>query len=54
VALHCEERHTLADALDEFMSQIVAIPPGKCSAEARWTPDEEESEVLTNPLIFHK
>ncbi|VDM56956.1 unnamed protein product [Angiostrongylus costaricensis] len=31
VALHCVEPYTLADATDEFLSQIVAVPPGICS-----------------------
>ncbi|KAL7073970.1 hypothetical protein ACQ4LE_006611 [Meloidogyne hapla] len=44
VALHCEERNTLVDAVDEFLSQIVVIPPAKCSTEARWTRDESADE----------
>ncbi|KAJ1364176.1 hypothetical protein KIN20_024204 [Parelaphostrongylus tenuis] len=42
VALHCIEPHTLADATDEFLSQIAAVPPGICSAETRWEPRETE------------
>ncbi|KAK6037376.1 hypothetical protein COOONC_25119, partial [Cooperia oncophora] len=44
VALHTLEQHTLADAADEFISQISAVPPGKCSADARWEPKETESK----------
>ncbi|XGW30502.1 hypothetical protein V3C99_009459 [Haemonchus contortus] len=44
VALHTQEQHTLADAADEFISQIVAVPPGKCSADTRWEPRETESK----------
>jgi len=46
VALHCEERNTLVDAVDEFLSQIVVIPPAKCSTEARWTRDEGADESV--------
>lgn len=46
VALHCLERHTLVDAVDEFISQIVAIPPGNCSTDARWTPDQNDGETV--------
>ncbi|VDP44643.1 unnamed protein product [Heligmosomoides polygyrus] len=43
VALHTLEPYTLADAADEFISQIVAVPPGKCSVETRWEPRETEA-----------
>jgi hypothetical protein len=54
VALHCEERHTLVDAVDEFLSQIVVIPPAKCSTEARWTRDEgaDESAVRHVGMLY--
>ncbi|KAE9421496.1 hypothetical protein Angca_004803, partial [Angiostrongylus cantonensis] len=42
VALHCVEPYTLADATDEFISQIAAVPPGICSAETRWEPRETD------------
>jgi hypothetical protein len=31
--------------MDEFLSQIVVIPPGKCSTEARWTPEDDGETV---------
>ncbi|WKY03915.1 hypothetical protein Q1695_005133 [Nippostrongylus brasiliensis] len=43
VALHTQEPYTLADSADEFISQVVAVPPGKCSAETRWEPRETEA-----------
>ncbi|CAK5057831.1 unnamed protein product [Meloidogyne enterolobii] len=54
VALHCEERNTLVDAIDEFLSQIVVIPPAKCSTEARWTRDEgaDESAVRHVGMLY--
>uniref|UniRef100_A0A915M2B9 Anion exchange protein n=2 Tax=Meloidogyne incognita group TaxID=654580 RepID=A0A915M2B9_MELJA len=54
VALHCEERNTLVDAVDEFLSQIVVIPPAKCSTEARWTRDEgaDESAVRHVGMLY--
>ncbi|VDN21881.1 unnamed protein product [Cylicostephanus goldi] len=42
VALHTLEPFTIADAADEFISQIVAVPPGVCSTETRWEPRETE------------
>uniref|UniRef100_A0A915LNQ7 Anion exchange protein n=1 Tax=Meloidogyne javanica TaxID=6303 RepID=A0A915LNQ7_MELJA len=54
VALHCDERNTLVDAVDEFLSQIVVIPPAKCSTEARWTRDEgaDESAVRHVGMLY--
>ncbi|VDL74183.1 unnamed protein product [Nippostrongylus brasiliensis] len=43
VALHTQEPYTLADSADEFISQVVAVPPGKCSTETRWEPRETEA-----------
>jgi len=41
------------DAVDEFLSQIVVIPPAKCSTEARWTRDEGADEsVRENKFHF--
>ncbi|EYB97973.1 hypothetical protein Y032_0135g1923 [Ancylostoma ceylanicum] len=44
VALHTLEPHTIADATDEFISQIVAVPPGICSTQSRWEPRETETK----------
>ncbi|CAJ0602477.1 unnamed protein product [Cylicocyclus nassatus] len=44
VALHTLEPFTIADAADEFISQIVAVPPGVCSTETRWEPRETETK----------
>ncbi|KAL3077924.1 hypothetical protein niasHS_013453 [Heterodera schachtii] len=47
VAFHCLERHTLSDAVDEFLSQIVLIPPGNCSLETRWKPADRDAGGAT-------
>jgi len=39
------------DAVDEFLSQIVVIPPAKCSTEARWTRDEGADESVREKIL---
>ncbi|ETN71764.1 anion exchange protein, partial [Necator americanus] len=54
VALHTLEPYTIVDATDEFLSQIVAVPPGICSTDTRWEPRETETKVRTrvSSLIY--
>ncbi|VDN00724.1 unnamed protein product [Thelazia callipaeda] len=43
---HCSlEPYTIADALEEFFVQVVAIPPGNCSTETRWEPNTDSDQV---------
>uniref|UniRef100_A0A914WV03 Anion exchange protein n=1 Tax=Plectus sambesii TaxID=2011161 RepID=A0A914WV03_9BILA len=46
VAYNTNEPFTLADAVEEFFSQVVAVPPGKWNPANRWEPqDEAETEL---------
>uniref|UniRef100_A0AC35FWP3 Anion exchange protein n=1 Tax=Panagrolaimus sp. PS1159 TaxID=55785 RepID=A0AC35FWP3_9BILA len=49
VAFHTRTKHTIADAIEEFLTQIVAIPPGKCSTDTRWEP-HEDNEVAARKM----
>ena len=40
--MHSHERHTLTDAVDEFLSQIVVIPPGKAQTNKQKGRNSEE------------
>lgn len=55
VAFYTRNKYTVADAIEEFLTQIVAIPPGKCSTETRWEPHEDNSvEVICMVhSVFH-
>lgn len=44
IAVCSLEPFTIADAVDEFFAQIVAVPPGNCSTESRWEPHEESGQ----------
>ncbi|CAJ0953416.1 unnamed protein product, partial [Mesorhabditis belari] len=44
VAQFTQEPYTLGDAIEEFMSNIVVVPPGKCTTETRWEPREATVE----------
>ncbi|CAJ0562233.1 unnamed protein product, partial [Mesorhabditis spiculigera] len=55
VAEHTQEPYTMADAIEEFMSNMVVIPPGKCTTETRWEPkDGGTEEVRLGHMNKHK
>lgn len=39
------QKYTIADGIEEFLTQIVAIPPGNCNTETRWQPRDEKELV---------
>ena len=49
VAYFSLQQYTIADAVEEFTTQIVAIPPGKCSTNTRWEP-HEDNELAARKL----
>uniref|UniRef100_A0A7E4VER9 Anion exchange protein n=1 Tax=Panagrellus redivivus TaxID=6233 RepID=A0A7E4VER9_PANRE len=48
VAFHAPQKFTIGDAIEEFLTQVVAIPPGKCSTDTRWEPHEESEHTPRN------
>uniref|UniRef100_A0A0N5AHG9 Anion exchange protein n=1 Tax=Syphacia muris TaxID=451379 RepID=A0A0N5AHG9_9BILA len=46
IAVCSFEPFTIADAVDEFFTQIVAVPPGNCSTESRWEPHENSGQEV--------
>ncbi|KAE9551138.1 hypothetical protein FO519_005647 [Halicephalobus sp. NKZ332] len=49
VAFYSPQQFTIADAVEEFITQIVAIPPGKCNTNTRWEP-HEDNELAARKL----
>ncbi|VDM40141.1 unnamed protein product [Toxocara canis] len=53
VATYSLEPFTIADALEEFFAQVIAIPPGNCSTETRWEPHEtSEQEARSVGMLY--
>uniref|UniRef100_F1KU85 Anion exchange protein n=1 Tax=Ascaris suum TaxID=6253 RepID=F1KU85_ASCSU len=53
VATYSMEPFTIADALEEFFAQVIAIPPGNCSTETRWEPHEtSEQEARSVGMLY--
>lgn len=53
VAHFALEPFTIADALEEFFAQVVAIPPGNCTTESRWEPHEtSEQEARSVGMLY--
>ncbi|GMT31415.1 hypothetical protein PFISCL1PPCAC_22712, partial [Pristionchus fissidentatus] len=57
VALHCTDPFTLAEGIEEFVSQMVVIPPGKCEISTRWEPRPVETKrsvgMICGAMQFH-
>ncbi|GMR31661.1 hypothetical protein PMAYCL1PPCAC_01856 [Pristionchus mayeri] len=57
VALHCTDVYTLADGIEEFVSQMVVIPPGKCEISTRWEPRPVEKKravgMICGAMKYH-
>ena len=49
MAYNTSEPFTLADAVEEFFSQVVAVPPGKWNPACRWEPQDEAETVNEMP-----
>ncbi|KAH7698045.1 anion exchange protein, partial [Aphelenchoides avenae] len=52
VAYNSMDKHTIADGIEEFLTQIVAIPPGKCTTDTRWEPKEEGVEIRHAGMLY--
>lgn len=52
VAVFSHEPYTIADAVEEFFAQVIAIPPGNCGTETRWEPNDATEVVSAN--VFSK
>ncbi|GMT05118.1 hypothetical protein PENTCL1PPCAC_27292, partial [Pristionchus entomophagus] len=57
VALHCNDAYTLADGIEEFVSQMIVIPPGKCEISTRWEPRPVETKrsvgMICGAMHYH-
>lgn len=53
VAFFSPQQFTIADAIEEFTTQVVAIPPGKCSTNTRWEPHEDNELAARKLGMFY-
>ncbi|KAI1690517.1 HCO3- transporter family domain-containing protein [Ditylenchus destructor] len=52
VAYCAMEKYTIANAVEEFFSQVVVVPPGKCHPDTRWQPKENETEARSVGMLY--